>query len=82
MAIRDKNGINVSFDSTDLIYELEQDVLEFGNIKMIAIYELYDGAKIYTDYNFIEEKENERETYDIVEAEYLLKYFKKQNELI
>lgn len=82
MAIEGFGGAKISFDSEDLIRELEQDLAEFGDIKVAAYYELYNDAKVYTDYQFIEDKDKFEGNTDIVQASFLLKYFKKQNSII
>lgn len=79
MAIEGHNGARISFDSNDLINELKLDLEEFGDIKMAAFYEFHNGAKIYTDYQFIEDRNKFEGQTDTVLSSYLLKYFEKQN---
>ncbi|MGM0175664.1 hypothetical protein [Enterococcus sp. DIV0800] len=45
--------MKVSYDSADLITELSQDILEFGNLDVWAISSIMAGQRIYTDYDFI-----------------------------
>lgn len=80
MAIFDKDGNRISYDSEDLIRELKADIEEFGNFKAKAYYKRENGAKLYTDYQF--EEDNLKGSYDLVDAAFLLKYLNKQNDPI
>ena len=64
MAIQNKDGLWVSYACEDLIEELKSDLQEFGdgNEKVYVIVENRDGVKIYKDYNFIEDPEDESDT--------------------
>lgn len=46
--------MKISFECSALINELKADIAEFGNSKEIAVWcKDYDGATIYTNYDFI-----------------------------
>lgn len=78
MAIFDKDGIRISYDSYDLIRELKADIDEFGNFRARAYYKRENGAKLYIDYQF--EEDDPEGNYDLVDATFLLKYLNKQND--
>ena len=87
MALINKEGKSISFECSDLIEELENDICEFGsNLMVEVVTENIEGVTIYKDYNFIDQedtahkftkKEGERTT--IVDAAFLLRVYKKQN---
>ncbi|MBN7275493.1 hypothetical protein GNF18_10110 [Ligilactobacillus pobuzihii] len=52
MAIKGDDGRMYSYESTDLINELKQDIAEFGNIELYAWYKTVAGVKLYTNYDF------------------------------
>lgn len=57
MAFVNAKGRKISYECTDLIEELKQDIIEFGGDTIIAVWcKEYDGVIIYTNYDFIEEK--------------------------
>lgn len=64
MAIQNKDGLWVSYACEDLIEELERDLQEFrdGNENVYVITENRDGVKLYKDYNFMEDPEDESDT--------------------
>jgi hypothetical protein len=87
MALTNEDGLLVSYECSDLISELEADIKEFGNFKAYAYYKRKEGVKVYTDYDFHEdsvegEPDHKDDNYDVVDAKYLLKYFKKQNSVL
>ena len=56
MAFVNENDINISYDSSELIADLKQDILEFGNDYVVAVwYKQIEGTIIYTNYDFINE---------------------------
>lgn len=82
------NNISVSFECTDLIKELKQDIAEFGNNLMIEVIAKKSyGVTVYTDYNFImDDKDTEFELKpgeQLVKmpAVELLKLYEKENEV-
>lgn len=85
----DRDGRKISYESDELIAELEKDIEEFGkNIEMYAIFKWINGAKIYTDYDFIEEdlplskdELDMDEFVEIMSAEKLMNHFKEQNDI-
>lgn len=87
MALINKEGKSISFECSDLIEELENDICEFGsNLMVEVVTENIEGVTIYKDYNFIDQedtaheftkKEGERTT--VVDAAFLLRVYKKQN---
>ena len=90
MAIVTKNGVNISFDSNELIREVENDILEFGGNVIVAVWVRdFDDAKIIVNYDFIDgdapitEKEiQEGENIEKMTLENLCIYLKKQNEVV
>lgn len=79
MAIIGKDGVKYSYDSHDLIQELEADLEEFGNETVRAYYHRDNGVKLYYDYQFIEDDPLEGKS-DEVDMESLLQYLKAQND--
>lgn len=82
------NNISVSFECTELIKELRQDIADFGEnliVEVIAT-QLY-GTMIYKDYNFISDDENtkfelkQNEKLVKMPAVELLKLYEKENRL-
>lgn len=56
MAYVNDYGVNISYESSELIADLKQDILEFGNDHIVAVwYKEIDGVKVYTNYDFINE---------------------------
>ena len=90
MAIVAANGAIVSFDSEDLIREVKNDILEFGSNVVVAIWvKDYDGAKIITNYDFIdedapitEEEIQEGEAIEEMSLGDLWIYLNKQNQIV
>lgn len=84
-----ENG-TASYDSEDLIEELEEDIVEFGEEEiMYAMFENVDGYLALTNYDFITEEEplsdvEKSEYYLIVElkAKDILNLLKLQNKII
>lgn len=56
MALINQNDTHIIYESLELIADLEQDILEFGNDYIVAVwYKEIDGITIYTNYDFINE---------------------------
>lgn len=79
MAIIGKDGVKYSYDSDDLIQELEEDIEEFGNETIRAFYHRGNGVKLYYDYQFIEDDPLEGKS-DELDIKSLLQYLKAQND--
>ncbi len=78
-----------SYECSDLIEELKQDILEFGNIDMYAFFDKIEGFTFLTSYDFISEEtpllpdQFERDTIvQIMKAEKILKILIEQNKII
>lgn len=58
MAFINADGKNISFECSELIEELKQDITEFGGDKIVAVWcKEYEGVILYTNYDFITEDE-------------------------
>lgn len=79
MAIIGKDGMKYSYDSDDLIQELEADIEEFGNETVRSYYKKQNGVKLYYDYQFHED-DVIGGRYDELDMESLLQYLKMQND--
>lgn len=56
MALINQNNTHIIYESLELIADLKQDILEFGNDYIVAVwYKEIDGVTIYTNYDFINE---------------------------
>lgn len=82
------NNISVSFECTELIKELRQDIAEFGkNLIVEVITTQLHGITIYKDYNFISDDENtkielkQNEKLVKMPAVELLELYEKENRL-
>lgn len=67
MALVNKDGIQVAYVCEDLIEELKEDLLEFGDEDVYVLTEQRDGVKLYRDYNFMElepEYDDEEDEWD------------------
>ena len=54
MSFLNKNNKKISFESSEFISELKNDIAEFGeNIILYVWYKIIDGVKIYVNYDFI-----------------------------
>lgn len=85
MAVKNADGVPISFECTDLIRELERDIQEFGEDKLMdAIVVHQCGVEICKDYDFypleMELKKGERTI--TMTASALLEVFKKQNSIL
>lgn len=56
MAFINENGQSISFECSELIEELKDDISEFGGDRIVAVWcREYQGVTIYTNYDFIVE---------------------------
>lgn len=81
--------MNISYECSELIEELENDMKEFGDIDMYAFFEKIDKYTLITNYDFISEEFplNVKELKDdtivkIMKASEILKNLKEQNNAI
>lgn len=81
--------MKISYECSDLIEELKQDILEFGDIEMYAFFEKVDGYTFLTNYDFISEEKplssEEFEKSAVVQkmkASEILKILEEQNSII
>lgn len=83
MAIIDNDGQSISYESSDLIEELERDIKEFGNFEALAFVKFHNGAKIYYDYQFNDESSKKLGgKFDTIDAANLLGYLKMQDDIL
>lgn len=45
--------MKINYDVTDLIHELKQDINEFGNFDLWAIYKRYQDVKLFVSYDYV-----------------------------
>ena len=90
MSFINSEGKNISYECSDLIEELKEDITEFGGDKIVAVWcKDVSGVTIYTNYDFIEEDQPITES-ELCEGEYikqmtmttLLILLEKQNEIL
>lgn len=88
MAFVNKYGIKVSYNCSDLIRELEQDITEFGGDTILeVITEFREGVTIYKDYNFIDDDKatefilSDNEELQRMTASALLLLYQKENSI-
>ena len=81
--------MKISYECTQLINELKEDIEEFGNINMYAFFEKIKGHMFLTNYDFINEEIplNVKELKDgtiikIMKATEILDVLEKQNSII
>ena len=56
MALINQNDTHIIYESLELIADLKQDILEFGNGYIVADWcKEIDGVTVYTNYDFINE---------------------------
>ena len=56
MALINQNDTHIIYESLQLIADLKQDILEFGNDYIVAVWcKEIDGVTVYTNYDFINE---------------------------
>ena len=90
MAFTNSDGINISYECSELIEELKEDIAEFGGDTIVAVWCMdSSGVTIYTNYDFIDEEEPITEN-ELEKDEYLQKMtmsallilLEKQNEIL
>lgn len=90
MAFINANGESISYECSDLIEELNQDIEEFGGDRIVAVWcKEFEGVIIYTNYDFIIDEEPITEE-ELEEGEFLksmtmtalLLLLEKQNEIL
>lgn len=58
MAFVNPQGIKISYECSELIEELKQDIEEFGGDTIVTVWcKENDGLIFYTNYDFIDEEE-------------------------
>lgn len=63
MAFINPNGIKISFECSELIEELKEDIAEFGGDTIVAVWcKNNSGITLYTNYDFIDEEEPIKKT--------------------
>lgn len=56
MAFINENGQSISFECSELIEELKDDISEFGGDRIVAVWcREYQGVTIYANYDFVTE---------------------------
>lgn len=90
MAFVNANGKSISYECSELIKELKEDILEFGGDQIVTVWcKDYEGVIIYTNYDFIEDESPINES-ELKPGEFikqmtmcaLLVVLEKQNEII
>lgn len=89
MAFVNDNGEKISYDCTELICELENDIAEFGgDLILEVVTQEVNGVTIYKDYNFIDDdkttdfKLNANERLVRMTASALMEFYKVENEIL
>lgn len=90
MGFTNSDGREISYDCSDLIKELKQDIAEFGGDMIVEVVtEEVQGVTIYKDYNFIDKDDTEHEftltpteQMQRMTATALLILYKKENEIM
>lgn len=90
MAFINEQGIKISFECSDLIKELKEDITEFGGDTVVAVWcRDNSGVTLYTNYDFIDEdqpiteKELDKDEYiQKMTMSALLILLEKQNEIL
>ena len=90
MAFTNPQGLNISYECSELIAELKADIAEFGGDEIVAVWcKEKAGITIYTNYDFISEEETLKQS-ELQPGEYvqkmtmsaLLILLEKQNEIL
>jgi hypothetical protein len=64
--------LNISFDCSSLIYELQSDIAEFGDIELEVVVQKIPEGILFKDYNFkYESKEGADSSFDLKDSEML-----------
>lgn len=89
MAFRNSQGKAISFECSELIEELNEDIAEFGGDMLVEVVtEEREGVTIYKDYNFVDGDENttfklsEGEKMQKMTASALLLLYEKENSIL
>lgn len=90
MAFVNADGFKISYECSELIEELKQDITEFGGDRIVIVWcKDYEGVIIYTNYDFIDKdypiNESELEDGEFLKQmtmSALLTVLEKQNEII
>lgn len=71
MAFVNKNEGYISYECSELIEELTQDIVEFGSSKIVAVWcKDIQGTTVYTNYDYITENQPIDES-ELEQGEYL-----------
>ena len=71
MGFVNENGENISYECSELIEELKEDILEFGGDTIVNVWcKDTNGVTIYTNYDFIE-KELSLQDNEVENGEYI-----------
>ena len=95
MAFESNNGIKISFECSELIEELKEDIEEFGEDTLVNVWvrEDKDGVALFVNYDFIDEDmpltedekklmEEQNEHIEVMSMGTLLPILEKQNEIL
>lgn len=90
MAFTNKNGQSISYNCSELIEELKQDINEFGGETLVNVWcKEREGVTLYINYDFINDEEpvtkeelNEAEFIKVMTMSALLVLFETQNSII
>jgi hypothetical protein len=71
MSFINENKENISYECSELIEELKQDIAEFGSSKIVAVWcKEIQGTTVYTNYDYITENQPIDES-ELEQGEYL-----------
>jgi hypothetical protein len=71
MSFINENKENISYECSELIEELKQDIAEFGSSKIVAVWcKEIQGITVYTNYDYITENQAIDES-ELESGEYL-----------
>lgn len=76
--------MKISYECSELIEELKQDIVEFGDKNIYAIFKKINGVMVLYDYDFTENKLqiNDKEIAQIMKSSEVLKVLEEQNSII
>lgn len=90
MAFINEQGLGISYECSELIEELKEDIVEFGGDTVVAVWcKDNSGVTLYTNYDFIDEDQPITEK-EVDDDEYIQKMtmsallilLEKQNEIL
>lgn len=90
MAFINEQGLGISYECSELIKELKEDIVEFGGDTVVAVWcKDNSGVTLYTNYDFIDEEQPITEK-EVDDDEYIQKMtmsallilLEKQNEIL